>query len=230
MPVRPALSGESPLLAASEAMRRWVAPSERPRILLVARWPIGPIRAHLLANYSALYAAGFRFTFVGPAGEALEHLQTAFDNIDGLDFVAAPVEGRRCQLWSTIRALLREGSFGLMHSHGLTAAVHAALANLSTGVPHLVTLHQLLRPNQFSGWFGCLKRWMLQRALQQADAIVLANDEARVNLLEHVPALRSRAHRLFALAGDKKAERLTALLQLLAARAPLILPSESMAA
>lgn len=230
MPVRPAMSADFSTISASEAMRRWASADEQPRILLVARWPVGPIRAHLLANYSALCAAGFRFTFVGPAGEALERLRAGFEGIEGLGFVAAPLEDRRCRLWPTVRTLLREGRFGLLHSHGITAAAHAALANLGIGVPHLITLHKPLRSNQFPGWMGCLKRWMLKRALQQADAIVTASEEARSNLLEHVPSLRDRAHRLLSLTGDIKAERLSMLLQSLAARAPVTLPLEPIAA
>ena len=48
-----------------------------------------------------------------------------------------------------VRGLLREGRFGLLHSHGITAAAHAALANLGVGVPHVATLHEPLRANQF---------------------------------------------------------------------------------
>ena len=229
MPVRPAISADSSAISASEAMRRWASASGRPRILLVARWPIGAVRAHLLTNYAALCAAGFRFTFVGPAGEALERLRGGFEGVEELGFVAAPVEDRRCRLWPTVRALLRDGRFALLHSHGITAAVHAALANLGIAVPHLVTLHKPLRPNQFPGWLGCLKQWMLKRALQQADAIVTAGEGARANLLEHVPCLRDRAHRLFAIADDIGAERLSALLQSLAMRTPIPLPSEPIA-
>lgn len=230
MPVRPAMSANSSAVSASEAMRRWSTASERPRILLVARWPIGPVRTHLLANYSALYAAGFRFTFVGPACESLDRLRADFDGIGELGFVAAPVEDRRCRLWPTVRTLLRDGRFGLLHSHGITAAAHGALANLGIGVPHLVTMHKPLRPNQFPGWLGSLKQWMLKRALQEVDAIVTASEHARANLLEHVPSLRDRVHRLFTIADDLKAERLTALLQSLATRTPLTLPSEPIAA
>ncbi len=230
MPVRPAMSADYSTISASEAMRRWAAGSERPRILLVARWPVGPIRAHLLATYSALCAAGFRFTFVGPAGETLGQLRAGFDGIEGLGFVAAPLEDRRCRLWPTVRSLLREGRFGLLHSHGITAAAHASLANLGIGVPHLITLHRPLRPNQFPGWMGCLKRWMLKRALEQADAIVTASEDARANLLEQVPSLRDRADRLVAITGDTKAERLRLLLQSLASRTPLTHPLEPIAA
>jgi glycosyltransferase involved in cell wall biosynthesis len=217
-------------VSASEAMRRWAAGGERPRVLLVARWPVGGVRAHLLANYSALCEAGFRFTFVGPAGAALERLRAGFDGIEGLEFMAAPVENQRCRLWPIVKDLLREGRFGVLHSHGLTAAAHAALANLGVGIPHLVSLHERLRPNQFPGWLGCLKRWVLRRALQQADAIVTADENARANLLEHIPALRSRAQRLFTIPNGIQTERWMALLQTLATRTPSILPSEPLAA
>lgn len=230
MPVPPPISAESSAVGASEAMRRWAAGGNRPRILLVARWPVGGLRAHLLANYSALCAAGFRFTFVGPADPSLEHLRAGFEGIDGLGFVAAPVENQRCRLWPIVRGLLRGGRFGLLHAHGLTAAAHTALANLGIGVPHLVTLHKPLRPNQFPGWLGCLKRWMLRRALLQADAIVTASDNARANLLEHVPALHERAHRLVIVPNGSQTQRWTALLESLATRTLSTPPSEPLAA
>jgi hypothetical protein len=219
MPVCPAVSADSSsAISASEAMRRWAAAKDRPRILLVARWPQGGVGAHLLANYSALCAAGFRFTFIGPSGEAFDRLRAGFDGIEGLGFIGVQVEERRCRLWPAIRALLREGRFGLLHSHGITAAVHAALANLGIGVPHLVTLHKPLRPNQFPGWLGCLKRWVLKRTLQQADMILTENNDARANVLEHVPSLRDRAHRVVTVTDDHHAEHLAALVQALADR------------
>jgi hypothetical protein len=230
MPVLPATFPDSSARSASEAMRRWAAVSDRPRILLVARWPIGAIRAHLFAHYSALCAGGYRFTFVGPAGDSLERLREGFAGIDELGFVAAPVEDRRCRLWPTVRALLRDGRFELLHSHGITAMVHSALANLGIGVPHLVSLYKPLRPNQFPGWSGCLKNWMLKRALHQADAIVTNSDDARASLLQHVPSLRDRAGRLFTITNDIKAERLSALLQSLADGTLTPVPSEPIAA
>jgi len=211
-------------------MRRWVAGGERPRVLLVTRWPIGGVRAHLLANCSALCETGFRFTFVGPAGEALERLRVGFDGVEGLSFVAVPVENQRCRLWPVVRGLLRDDRFDVLHAHGLTAAAHAALANLGVGVPHLVTLHERLRPNQFPGWLGCLKRWMLRRALMQADAIATVGDDARANLLEHVPALRERAQRLFTVPNGLQAARWSALLEALAGRTASTFSSQPLAA
>jgi glycosyltransferase involved in cell wall biosynthesis len=179
-------------------------------VLVVARWPVGGIRTHLLSNYTALREAGFRFTFVGPDDESLDNLRAGFDAIEGTAFIGAPVENRRCRLWPVVRGLLREGRFGLLHSHGVTAAAHAALANLGLGVPHVVTLHEPLRTGQFTGWLGLLKRWTLARALRQADAILTVSDDARANLMDYFPALRSRADRVITLPNGIHAERYTA--------------------
>jgi hypothetical protein len=216
MSVRPALSLDALPVTASEAMRRWMGGSELPRVLLAARWPIRGVRAHLIANYSALYARGFRFAFVGPDDESLSWLRGGFDERDGLAFIGAAVENARCRLWPVLRGLLRDGGYTLLHSHGLTATVHASLANLGVGVPHVVTLHEPLRPHQFPGWLGRLKSWTLTRALTRADAIVTAGDDARANLLEHVPTLRDRAERVHVVPHDGDAERLAALLTELA--------------
>jgi glycosyltransferase involved in cell wall biosynthesis len=194
MPVRPATYTDSPAITATEAMARWHANGgTRPRVLIVARWPVGGIRTHLLANYTALCAAGFRFTFVGPADASLGSLRAGFGGIEGTGFVGVPIENRRCRLWPVVRGLLREGRFGLLHSHGATAVAHAALANLGIGVPHVATLHEPLRANQFPGWVGRFKRWALARALGQTDAIITVSADARANVFEHFPALRGRA-------------------------------------
>ncbi len=208
MPVRPANFTDSSAAARPEAVaRRAIGVGPRPRVLVVARWPVGGIRTHLLANYAALHDAGFRFTFVGPADETLNGLRAGFGDIEGAGFIGAPVENRRCRLWPVVRGLLREGRFGLLHAHGVTAAAHTALANLGIGVPHVVTLHEPLRTNQFPGWLGRLKRWTLARALGQADAIVTVSDDARMNLLEHFPSLWSRAERLLTVPNGIHAER-----------------------
>jgi glycosyltransferase involved in cell wall biosynthesis len=106
-----------------------------------------------------------------------------------------------------VRGLLREGRFDLLHSHGITAATHAALANLGVSVPHVVTLHEPLRTGQFSGWLGPLKRWTLAKALQQADAIVTVSADLRTNLLDYFPALRGRAGRVLIVPNGIHAER-----------------------
>jgi glycosyltransferase involved in cell wall biosynthesis len=158
---------------------------------------VGGIRTHLQYNCPALAASGYRFTFVGPAGEALETLRHGLAGLDGAEFVGVPPRGRGYRLWPTARRLLRGGRFDLVHSHGTTAAFHGTLALLGLAVPHVVTLHEPFRLAQFSGLVGGVKRWVLGRLLRRADAVISVSDDARQNLLDYLPPLRRCPSRLW---------------------------------
>src|SRR5262249_17088512 len=87
------------------------------------------------------------------------------------------------------REQLRSGRFALMHSHGLTAAAQAAWANRGIRVPHVVTSHDVFRPEQAAGLMRRAKIWILGRLLRQVDTIVSVTKDAQENLLQYVPQL-----------------------------------------
>jgi glycosyltransferase involved in cell wall biosynthesis len=159
-------------------------------VLVAARWPVGGIRTHLGYNQPALAEAGHRCTFVVPDDASLPALR---ETVPGGDVVAVPAKGRDCPMWRTLRPLVTCGTYSLVHAHGLTAAAHASLACLGSGVPLLVTLHEPLRDAQFAGLVGPCKRWLLGQALARAAAIVVVSDDSRANLLRYFPNLRRRA-------------------------------------
>jgi glycosyltransferase involved in cell wall biosynthesis len=160
------------------------------RVLTVVRWPVGGIRTHVLYNYPDAAAEGYRFTFVGPADESLETFAAGLGGLPGNEFVGATVRGPRCRMTGAVRGLLRSGRFALIHSHGLTAATQAAAANFGIGLPHAATVHDPLRPGQFRGLRGSLKRRVMGILLCRLDAIVCVGDDIRANLLEYLPGLR----------------------------------------
>lgn len=166
------------------------------RVLTVVRWPLGGIRTYLLYNYPILAEAGYRFTLVGPADEPFRVLCREMQAWEGAEFVEAPVAGPRCKLRSTVRRALRQRRFDLIHSQGLTAGVEAVLANLGCGVPHVVTSHDVIRPTQFVGVRGWLKRRVLGRILGRAHALVAVSHDACQNHLQYLPALRHGACRV----------------------------------
>ena len=168
----------------------------RPRVLVVARRPVGGLRTHLLLTWTALRDAGFAFTFVGPADESLDRLRAAFGASADADFVGAAIESRRCRLWPVVRDLLHDGCFALLQSHGVTAAAHAALANLPLSVPHLTVLHEPLHAPRSPSWLGRLKHWALEQALRRSDAIVAVSEDVRSSLSEISPVFRSLAERV----------------------------------
>lgn len=167
------------------------------RVLVVARRPVGGLRAHLLLTWTALRDAGFAFTFVGPADESLDRFQAAFGSNEDTEFIGVPVENRRCRLWPILRDLLHDGSFALIQAHGVTAAAHAAFANLPLGVPHLTVLHEPLHMPRSPSWLGRLKHWALEQALRRSDAIVAVSAEVRASVFELSPVLRSLSGRVY---------------------------------
>ncbi len=155
-------------------------------LLVIARWPVGGIRTHLGYNHSAIRAAGWRSTLVVPDDDSLAPLKTT---LEGADFV--PTSHSR--LWRAAWPLVRRHR--LVHAHGMTAAAHAALATIGSGVPLVVTLHEPLRDPQFRGVAGWVKRRLLALALGRASAVVTVSQDARDNLIGYFPGLdRGRLH------------------------------------
>jgi glycosyltransferase involved in cell wall biosynthesis len=154
------------------------------------RWPVGGIRTHVQYNYPDAVPHGYRFTFVGPDDDSLRAFAREMAGLPGSEFVGAPVRGPSCRLAPTVRRLVRSGRFALIHSHGLTAAAHVVPANLGRGLPHVYTVHDPLRPEQFPGLRGRAKRWLLGRLLRRCTAAVAVSHDIRANLLEYLPALR----------------------------------------
>ncbi len=184
----------SPILAPRQAPPFTRPPYER-RVLVAVRWPVGGIRTHILYNYPALADRRYRFTFVGPADEPFERFSASTAFLPGAEFVGVPVHGRCCRMAPVIRRLLRSGRFDLLHSHGLTAAVQAALAG-RRGVPHLCTVHDVLRPEQFAGLKGRLKRWLMGRLLRRVNRFILPGRDVHANLLDYLPTLGRASCRL----------------------------------
>jgi glycosyltransferase involved in cell wall biosynthesis len=184
-----------------------VRPLQETRVLLVVRWPVGGIRTHLVYNLPPLSQAGYRFTFVVPDDASLGVLQETMRDLPGTEFFGAPCQGKGCRLAPVVRRLLRSGSHALVHSHGLTAGVHTALANLGIGVPHLTSIHDPLRPEQFSGVGGRLKRWLLAQLVRRIDIAVPTSQDIRANLLEYLPAVSRGPCRLETIVNGIDTER-----------------------
>jgi glycosyltransferase involved in cell wall biosynthesis/SAM-dependent methyltransferase len=166
------------------------------RVLVVVRYPVGGIRTYILYNYPILAQAGYRFTFVGPAETSFRAFSNELQSWEHTQFVEAPVVRGKCQLRFVVRRLLPEGRFSLIHSQGFTSGTEAVLANLGVGVPHVNTVHDVIRANQFPGLRGRLKLLVVGLLLAQTDVIIAPSEDARGNLFQYYPALRFRRHRV----------------------------------
>ena len=159
------------------------------RVLVAVRWPVGGIRAHLLASWPGLAARGFAPTFVAPAGPTFDDLRAPAEAIPGAELHPVPMRGRHFPLRGVARDLLRSGRFALSHAHGLSVGALVAWGD-DAGVPLLVTSHDVFPPGRHEGLLDAAKRRALAHLLGRAKAIVSVTEDARANLLDHLPWLR----------------------------------------
>ena len=160
--------------------------------MAVVRHPVGGVRTHILYTYPLLAREGYRFTFVVPAIEHFSAFREEVISWEAAEVVDAPVADpyrSKCRFFSTVRRLLRERRFALVHTHGLYAAAQVALANLGFGLPHVVTSQDVFEHVPVSRFVGRLKLLALGQVLSRVDALVAVSDDTREDHLRYLPAL-----------------------------------------
>jgi glycosyltransferase involved in cell wall biosynthesis len=165
---------------------------QRRNILVAVRWPVGGIRTHILYNYPILAESGYLFTFIAPADETFDTFADSLTSLGRADCIGVPVRKKHCGIWREVRRQLRTGRFDMVHSHGVTAAVHTSIANLGLNYPHVATLHDVFRPCHFASVGGSVKRVALSFLLNQAQTLVAVSEDVRQNLFDYLPSLRGR--------------------------------------
>jgi glycosyltransferase involved in cell wall biosynthesis len=163
------------------------------RVLAVVRHPVGGIRTHLLYTYPRLAEKGYSFTFVLPAIDDTRSFRQEIEAWPNTEVVEAPMDGRRipqCVFVPTVRKLLKESRFRLIHSQGIRAATQAVLANIGIGVPHIATSQDMVRREEFRGLAGRVKLLAVGALLSRVDALVTVTSDARQNHLDLFPPLR----------------------------------------
>ena len=154
------------------------------RILNVIRHPVGGIRSYLRYTYAALPPDEWTTTVLTIDVEEAHLMGAGLGAGSRLEFVADRDATLRLGL-SAMREL-QSGQYGLVHSQGTTAGIVAAPGARMLGVPHVVTLHETFRPEQFAGWRGAVTRSAVRLMIDLADAVVVLGDDALTNLVEHV--------------------------------------------
>ncbi|MDY6903910.1 MAG: glycosyltransferase family 4 protein [Thermodesulfobacteriota bacterium] len=159
-------------------------------ILLVIRWPVGGIRTFCRYVYANFDKSLFAFTIIAPDIKELDFLVEVFDDFE-LKVIKNHCNGEVAYLSKplTIKTILK-GSFDFIHSHGLSAGVYASVPAKISHVPHMVTVHETLREEQFEGIKGKLKKTGLSFALSLADTVHHVSRDAKNNMLEFLPALK----------------------------------------
>jgi glycosyltransferase involved in cell wall biosynthesis len=178
----------------------------------VVRHPVGGVRTHILYTYPLLAREGYRFTFVIPAIKEFDAFRQDVGSWEQVEVVEAPVTVPhlvKCRFFSTIRSLLKQRRYAMIHSHGLYAAAQVALANLGFDLPHVVTSHDVFCHVPISPFLGRLKLLALAQILRRVDALVAVSNDVRDDHLRYLPALGKAPCRLVTIHNGIDIQRFT---------------------
>ncbi|GHT24347.1 glycosyl transferase family 1 [Planctomycetales bacterium] len=138
-------------------------------------------------NLKELNRKGYPFTFLAAAGNAFDTFKKDVADWDGVEFIDVPSGGTKAAFQS-IRNALKTKRYSLMHSQGLRIGAIACGANYFQKVPHVITLHDVIVPqNDIPGRFKCLKKKIIGHLTRRATVIVPVSQDCAENHLGQFP-------------------------------------------
>ncbi|MDR3196237.1 MAG: glycosyltransferase family 4 protein [Planctomycetaceae bacterium] len=159
------------------------------RVLVPVSHPLGGIRTYMLYYFRRLHKeAGYRFTFLSEAGNAFDVFKRDLIDWEGTEFVEIPPKSGSRTTFQIIRQTLKTQPFALIHSQGLKAGTETAAANYFKNIPHLITLHDVILPqNEIPGRFKWLKKNIISLVTRRASFIIPVSHDCETNHLQIFP-------------------------------------------
>lgn len=158
---------------------------EQKRVLVLARHPGGGIRTYFRYVYGQHCMADLELTFLTPSSPAMGSILAMLKNSQG--HIAC--RDTSLGLFLALSKTLLTHRFDLIHSHGFTAGVLAAIPARVTSTAHIITTHDVFMERQFTGWKGKIKKWLIGRFLALANIVNPVGNDARDNLIKTYPHL-----------------------------------------
>lgn len=175
-------------------------------LLLVIRWPVGGIRTFLRYVYSQFEKKKYKLTLVLPRTSELE---ATVDNLKCVDveYVVLSKEPGFLEFITSISKIIRREPVDLIHSHGFSSGVYAALPAKFCKIPHLFTSHDVFTDKQFLGLKGQLKKIIISLSFHLADRIHSVSRDAQANLLSYFPEQKRVSSKLVVIQNGVEVER-----------------------
>lgn len=173
-------------------------------ILLNVRWPVGGIRTYLRYVYRLFPSDKYSFTLLASPSENFEIIRNDLGSRLNSIVVCEPTIGK---MFSAISRLIRRNEYDLVHSHGLSSALLAALPLRFSSLTHVATLHDVFLVELFQGVKGRLRYFIINRGLRWIDVLHLLGDDPKENLARFFPSVAQRKNRLTIIKSGIEVER-----------------------
>lgn len=183
-----------------------VAINRKYKVLLVVRWPVGGIRTFLRYVYRNFDPELYQFTILAPD---LQEMKFLLEDLKQLDVTYVPTEGKP-SAFSFLKQsskLILKNNFELIHSHGFTSGLCSLLPSLLSGIPHVLTVHDVLNGTQLEGCKGQLTKALLTLFLPLFTLVQSVSHDAQENLLTKIKILRYFTKKLIVIPNGIEVER-----------------------
>jgi hypothetical protein len=151
-------------------------------ILVVVRWPVGGIRTFMRYVYRHFEPELYLLTILCPDFPEIDIL---YEDLKVLNVEIKKVSHHPSsyEFITAITKLVVSGKYDLVHSHGFTSGICAAVPVFLARRPHILTPHDILNDGQFTGLTGLIKKNAIAIALFMIPTIQCVSNDARNNLL-----------------------------------------------
>jgi len=157
----------------------------KPKIAVVAKWPVGGIRTWMRDVYSDAVFRKFDITIFVPSGPEVESLES---DLKAHEISVKSGSQSSGTFMRQIAMFLCRQRWSLIHSHGFAAGVMATPIAVIRRIPHLITQHDVLLPSQFTDLRGRLIRRIIGTCLAKATLVHSVGHAAAANLMENFAA------------------------------------------
>jgi len=119
---------------------------KKTRILAVCRIPLGGIRTYIKYNYKYFPKDQYEITLLTIPTLEKEALIKDMNDL-GINVVMADNSKGNFAIIRKALSILFRNKYDIIHSHGYRTAVYMVIANLLSGLPHILTTHGIMEPN-----------------------------------------------------------------------------------
>lgn len=179
---------------------------QKKNVLLVIRWPVGGIRTFVRYVYRNFDADCWQFTIIAPAVGEIEAMKTDFEGLS-MRFVLTVDKPSTATFAFTIARELFGNRYSLVHSHGYISGICTALFAKLSQTPHIVTLHDVIQPEQFRGCAGWLKKQIIENLFALPECFHSVSQDAQDNLFSFFPSIERGSQRCVVIQNGVEVER-----------------------
>ncbi len=159
------------------------------------RWPVGGIRTFHRYVYNNFSPDEYDFTLIAPDIDEVHILLNDLDQFQ-VKFIGISARPTFFEIGLAVFKTVRRERYSIVHAHGLTSALSAALPARLFSLHLLITLHDVFVGKTLAGIKGWVKKIVLSFLWAMAHTVHCVSYDCKENLLVHFPGLSKRPNKV----------------------------------